>query len=248
MATKKEEQCFDDAWIDKLIDDLNNITIPDSTALTSIDVCNVVNNDPTKPSFSENIYSFYKTEINEIARNNVSMKKEEQNDLLLKGIESSIELATRLEIENVNIKNKNIEQGLNNALIKLKVLETTAGLKISIEKFKMERSMFLIEMEIAYARLLSTRADYMLKKTQAVSFVFNQRAKLVDILFNTLTIGVTQELMHILENPNVMLGGLSPKQKFEEAWMDDSPYLKEIDDIQWEGLQSIKTCLCDLCK
>lgn len=159
------------------------------------------------------------------------------------------ETLTSAQIALKSLKLKVYESCTTFAIEKDKLAHTKKMDDLQFEHTKqLSEKKFCLEEMISHAQVESMRADYELKKTQAISFIFNQRAKLVDTLFNTLTIGVTQELMHILKEPNVMLGGLSPKEKFEEAWVFDEVFINNLTDIQWEGLCKPKKCLCEFCE
>lgn len=239
-ATGNECAPYDDTWLKDILQKMEDLKIPE-IASEKLDFCKILDGDNIS-GYTGNvptILSFYMREVDKVILSNPNLSLSDTNKLKLDAITTAFDQGVKIEIEKVNIANKNNESMFAIILQKLKTYETIADLRMKLE-------LFLIERDIAYAKLLSMKADYLLKRTQGISFVFNQRAKLVDMLFNTVVVGVTQEMMHIMNQPNEVMGGLSPKQRFEEAWMDDS-YLKDLNDLEWEGLCSPKSCECELC-
>lgn len=239
--TTKECIPYDDKWLKDILAKIEALEIP-NPEMSNIQFCHVLSGDPVKgySGIAVDLLGYYQRETESIIKKDSRLSPNDAGQLKLQSIEQAMSYALKFETEQVTIANKNAEMQLNVIIQQLKTYETIADLRMKLE-------LFLIERDIAYAKLLSMKADYLLKRTQAISFVFNQRAKLVDILFNTVIVGVTQELMHVMNGPNNVMDGISPKQKFEEAWMDDT-YLKDLNDLEWEGLCSPVPCECELCK
>lgn len=240
-TTVKECIPYDDTWLKDLLKKIEDFEIP-SLVIEPLLTCNILSGNSASgyKGMAKNLLEFYMHELDNLIKKDNTISASEVNDLRLKAIDKALDAAIKLEVERVNIANKGKEIEIAVALQQLKIYETIADVRMKLE-------LFLIERDIAYAKLLSMKADYLLKKTQAISFVFNQRAKLTDILFNMVIVGATQEIMHVLKEINTVCLDLVPNERFKEAWMGDE-YLTELDDLVWEGICQPKACQCDLCK
>ena len=84
-----------------------------------------------------------------------------------------------------------------------------AQLELQREKLELERE------------LNETQKKLIQAQTQA--FKARHQKDLAKLIFDTVTIGVTQEQMNVLAGPNAIFGGLAPKAEFEAARWVDTP-------------------------
>ena len=100
-------------------------------------------------------------------------------------------------------------------------------LALQEDKLALERELGEAQLELQREKLELERelneTQKKLIQAQTQAFKARHQKDLAKLIFDTVTIGVTQEQMNVLAGPNAIFGGLAPKAEFEAARWVDTP-------------------------
>lgn len=88
--------------------------------------------------------------------------------------------------------------------------------QLELEKQKHEDMMEIQREKLKLEKEMNEAQKYLIE-AQARAFAARHRKDLAKLLFDVVTVGVSQEQMDILAGPNSVFEGLSPKKVFEDA-------------------------------
>lgn len=122
----------------------------------------------------------------------------------LGSINAALQQAVQFEVEGAKLAN---EVAARKVTLQVEV----AKLAIEFDKLCMEWEKHLLQKE-----LLEVQKE--LQKNQAKAFKYNHLFKMVKLLFDTITVANTQEIMDIFQGTNEIFGGINPKQTWDEVY------------------------------
>lgn len=122
----------------------------------------------------------------------------------LGSLNSALQQAVQFEVEGAKLAN---EVAARKATLEMEV----AKLAIEFDKLCMEWEKHKLQKE-----LLEVQKE--LQKNQAKAFKYNHLFKMVKLLFDTITVANTQEIMDIFQGKNEIFGGINPKETWNEVY------------------------------